>query len=884
MFDKKRGLICFFVMIMLIGLVSASIQFKGIKLSKDAYNEGETLQGTLNLSATSQKNANFTSTFKGGIDLLGLLEKSEYELDENYSCNPSNCERGLTASSGGLSRTISLSDEKMLGFMLTGDNVDVSNFKFRVGSDVASSCINQLSMDLFDDGEIDFYNNKYVDELCGVRSYGCFVGPGTTEVKITNELYCENITFEPAPAYKIGAKIKKVGIAGDINMEVYKADGTVPVADCTLPAHPGGEVELDCVVNYSSQRQFDALVCVYVDNELTDFKIKAETTAPCGKRGVNSAFTADYEIYAQRMRYGTINSLFNESVFEDLNPDETDALTDKINDYLYEKYAGECPESSGCVIPISLSSTSSQEVTLDSALIKYSSIVGDDVEADKIYDVSEKDVEITTTGFLKFDFKDLGISAVGSSGQTKEFLFKLFFDGSNIFEDTVDVTAGFNFGISPSFALIGTPVEFTANVTGVDSTWDFGDGSADVNSGDNKAVHTYLDSGDYDVEVTLRKLNGDSSTKTFKITVGDAEESARSLISRYKSRIANLTVGISSFPAWMKIEIEKSINLTSMNKSLSELEDEFDDAEDDDDFVDVVNGLLVLNVPNSIGIGKSGTLPIETGLGGIDTNYIETISGKDIPSTQEAGLKASISGWMSSNYDTDVDFEAITLFKDSGSEDIIGKYKIVATKKGNPEGAYLIIDYPLNEITFKENYGAKSTGTGTYIDISGTKTVEFILPEYVEIEELGAYISPEVDKFGTLGEVGFLERGFPWGRFVLWMSILIVLALLVYVILQEWYKRYYEQHLFKGRKDQIYNLINFIYNARASGMEDKDIGEKLRGSGWSREQIRYAFRKLDGKRTGMWEIPIFKFFENKRVKDEIAKRHAGVVNQRYVGM
>jgi len=35
----------------------------------------------------------------------------------------------------------------------------------------------------------------------------------------------------------------------------------------------------------------------------------------------------------------------------------------------------------------------------------------------------------------------------------------------------------------------------------------------------------------------------------------------------------------------------------------------------------------------------------------------------------------------------------------------------------------------------------------------------------------------------------------------------------------------------------------------------------------------------------MWEIPLFKFFENKKVKKEIEKSHPGKqVNQRFVGM
>ena len=41
---------------------------------------------------------------------------------------------------------------------------------------------------------------------------------------------------------------------------------------------------------------------------------------------------------------------------------------------------------------------------------------------------------------------------------------------------------------------------------------------------------------------------------------------------------------------------------------------------------------------------------------------------------------------------------------------------------------------------------------------------------------------------------------------------------------------------------------------------------------WKREQIIYAFKKLTGKRTGMWEIPIFRRFERKKIIKELKKR------------
>ena len=66
-------------------------------------------------------------------------------------------------------------------------------------------------------------------------------------------------------------------------------------------------------------------------------------------------------------------------------------------------------------------------------------------------------------------------------------------------------------------------------------------------------------------------------------------------------------------------------------------------------------------------------------------------------------------------------------------------------------------------------------------------------------------------------------------------------------------------------------------------MGDKDIKDKLKTMKWSGEQINYVFKKIDGKRTGMWEIPLFKFRENKKVKQEIEKKQGVPADLRFMG-
>jgi hypothetical protein len=151
-------------------------------------------------------------------------------------------------------------------------------------------------------------------------------------------------------------------------------------------------------------------------------------------------------------------------------------------------------------------------------------------------------------------------------------------------------------------------------------------------------------------------------------------------------------------------------------------------------------------------------------------------------------------------------------------------------------------------------------------------SISFVVEGVIPVEDLGMYLAPELATLGDYSETKKKEPfQFPTNQLILWIVLLIVGAFVVYVALQEWYKRSYEQHLF-GNPDDLYNMIHFIYNARRSSMSDGAIREKLGESLWNGEQMRYAFRKLDGKRTGMFEIPLFAGRERRRVAEEIAKR------------
>ena len=168
-----------------------------------------------------------------------------------------------------------------------------------------------------------------------------------------------------------------------------------------------------------------------------------------------------------------------------------------------------------------------------------------------------------------------------------------------------------------------------------------------------------------------------------------------------------------------------------------------------------------------------------------------------------------------------------------------------------------------------------------------TEVIEFIIKgnELPSFEELGMYISPEINGLEVekpIDENLFKKAiKFIWKRFIGGIIPLIIIFIIAYILLQQWYKNNYEKHLFKN-PDDLYNLINFIYNSRKIGTKDADIKKKLEEKKWKKEQLIYAFKKIDGKRTGMFEIPIFKFAENRKVKQEIEKRQGKPLDVRFI--
>ncbi len=905
---KNNGpkiLIVFFALIILAGSVLGDFNYISNNVANN-YSAGEKIRGTFRIDFDNEPaDSLFTSNFLGNISLLDFLEAhNNLEKGNDYNCTTLNCMPAYETGSQTSGFSISSGQEKIAGFKLNGQNVQVTSAKFEVQSNAGASCTNQLSIDVLDDGEDLIINNNHNGESCGIPYTGCYNQANTGEATILSDRkFCEKITMPSAPAFIVGGEIRNGTSNTNVQMSLYDYETTNQLGSCTLPKHSQDVQELSCIINYSSAETKDYFVCV-TSSSNANFKIGWETDSPrCGTvlGGTGSGFSLldnDFDIFAETVKFKASPKLNITDAF--YNSRFNIMLKDAINDFIDDNYGGGC-QGGGCVIPVSLFGNLQTFQFLNINLGYESSGVPSTVST--LYESSLQPSLIDAEN-LSLDVEKANFTIPLTSNANK---FELRLDGQEIFEKSITIRRSFLFDVNPKVVPFGQNTLFTVStnrsITG--SVWNFGDGSAVQNSNSSQARHTYLQPNAtyFDINVTAYSTGGVSGTRTFRIFVGNPRDIANSTIRDYRTRLGRLNTLINNYPSWIKLKLEDIISLNNMNASLRAIEDDYANAVTEDDFRTVMLDLIELKVPRNITSTKIGNaFPLSVGADSVNVDYIARISNEEVSDDDE--LRNRIVGWMGANFNSEISFEHISAVYDSDSEVLLSRFKIETKPIGEiSDTSYLIFGQDVESSGgFKESYNQRSiSGLDTdYAELNprSNQVFEFFIEGEISPESLGAYISKEVDKYDLAAIEGECnldnvcnenedENSCPEDCSKKWLTfsiiswvVLVILAFIAYIILQEWYKRNYQRKLFPNEND-LYNLVNFIYNARKSGLNEDKIKGKLRQSQWSNEKINYAFKKIDGKRL-MFEIPLFKGKDNRKVITEIAARQPGYVDARFI--
>ncbi len=884
-------------LISFVTLVSA--EFEVYNHSVDIfYSKGESVRGWINLSLENEPADNMLTAFSSNISILDFLELNEAE----YNCSTSYCTSSYRSSNGDTSKTFSLNSgqSKLIGLRLQGMlSEGVTEVLFKLNSNANPSCTQPLSVDILNDNTKEWWSKDSAPVFikCS-ESTGCF---DNTEDIIAYEIietpFCEKIKVPGLPSFRVGANIIKGSSSNGFKMIVYNSEmEKLDECDVNSVSDSG---KYSCEVDLGLSRDTDIFVCI-ADESNSGHQINGENINSCGFFGIDNYedFTSDYNIFVQGGKFNELGTiLIDEGEFEDYN---SDSFKEYLNDYLNNKYDNDCSED--CIIPIKFISGINQDISLSELTLKYRTTSGP-LSSTKFYEIADESAKIDSNA-LKLDLQHANLNVPYSIGDRRLILS---LGGQQILSEDIEISeTSFEIkdilpheapALVPLDLVIVLEEESTRNLT---YNWDFGDGNSKTTK-TKMTSHSYEEIGVYDITISVSDNFGGRVSKTLSINVVSPKEYINKTIASYNQNIQDVESQLDALPEWIKTYIKREINIDSLKSSISEQENRFAEGFiSDDTAISIMTALLELKVPYKLEKSEIKKSPLYISEEQIDFSVLEELGSGTMDSNKmREDYLVALANWIDENMENSIEFSDYSIYYDRGVETIASQVKVILMPKSDTkiDELFFVVNGDVEKIQFKESLSDRVIGDSKglqFYDFSESKSIEFLHPEKISAINLPIYLSPKFINLefglsiacnrngecesGETKENCSSDCGKP-SSLKVWilLLILLIIALIVYIILQEWYKKKYESHLFKS-KNQLFNLINFMYNAEHQGLNKNQILKRLNEKQWNNEQLNFAWKRYKGKRTGMWEIPIFVFAEKKKVKSEIRKRQRPKIN------
>ena len=404
-------------------------------------------------------------------------------------------------------------------------------------------------------------------------------------------------------------------------------------------------------------------------------------------------------------------------------------------------------------------------------------------------------------------------------------------------------------------------VESAKNITKYE--WDFGDNKTETTE-TNEVTHIYDSLGEYKLKITVTNSEELSAHRIFDITVETPIVMINTTLKKMQKDLTDLKNQISEFDLFRQECLNSALGIGTLENKLTTLQKEFlTEASSEEDFNEILTDLLVMKIPELIFISESAdSIPLYIETNNVNLNVLKEIGGGDYNVSDKNKYIDAILIWNIENIETKISFEEISAKYEFYEESVLRIFELKIDKKNSSEEDIYFILKKIGGLNFKGDYSEKEGYA--YIELGSANTITFSTTEDVEFTDIPFFISPEINKLAIIKD-DWYNKDEEKGKipkdvlFILILVLLLIIDIVSYIILQEWYKRKYENHLFKNKND-LHNLIMYIENSKSKGLKNKEIIEKLKKVGWKSEQINYAVKKHSGKRTGMFEIPIGKIF------------------------
>lgn len=874
-------LMVFIVIILTTTLASASVVLHNESIVRTVTG-GSLITGAINVSIENEEAESMvTSNFGGNVTLLEMLSRQGTAQGKEYACVPATCRSAYRKANDNVLTKLLLSEEgeKSFGWWLEGSGISIVGIELAVSSSGESSCMPQLEIAAFSDNRSLIRPELALADpsRCGPAVMGCFDSSleesAYKSVTLGTTPYCMLMELGPAPAFHVAGVIKANGNRSALNFRLHNRAGEL-LGSCTAAVGGVGTQIPACQVNVSVAQRDKYFVCVAAKDTTEKYEMRFESKGEvCGGAGVGKSSTGDYELLVTPLAYARV---VNMSVAQAYKKSVGKVLADEADKYLEQVYGRNC--TAGCTIPFTFHG-SGQEIVLENSTISYVFEENRIVEK-RMFELERMPALLSSLQPLVLELKHAELRVPLAS---EERTLRLRIGAREVLGArgiALNILQGFSFDVVPTVVLVGVPTTFTLvsseNISS--SRWNFGDGSiVEVNG--SSTVHVYRNGTSMSLEVSAKNSKGVTMTRQFQLLVGQPRESLGILVNSSREAVEKLKREMNILPREVQAAVEQRVNVSGLSASVEAAERVLSTgAADDSKAAAAVGELLNLKIPKAVGISAQGVLPLSFGLRGVDTSYALALVNASIPAGQEEKLLNALLDWNQRRVSGQVNFTKVVVRDAAGKDSVLLSYYAVSVeaKEALPEGTMLVIDYPRDELKMIQPLDVRKVQTGSVagvaIPVQGGEHIAWSVDKDVDVSELHLHVVPPLNVLGKFEESKEIPPPlFPTGLLIFWIVLLVVGTLVVYVALQEWYKKRYERYLFPN-PDDLYNVITFIANSRDAGMSDDAVRRQLRGSGWSGEQLSYAFRRLDGKRTGMWEIPVFSWFEHRHMRAELAKR------------
>lgn len=874
----------------LSGFSSSNIGNKTFDIA-NSYGQNQSLSGWINISVNNEDfnsaiiASYLPSSYSKNISLNFLLSLNPSVA---YTCSSNNCNMTYSVSGIGLDSlafNLNRNFSKTVGFKLNSPSLaSVLNASIKISSNSIKSCTNPLSIVLFDQTTDKFIWTSYKssnDFECGTDLYGGYEPSykDSNPASITSSEFCNIVNLSVFPAIKLGANLSGSGNANFSMSLISLSEDFIFDKSCSFSMTSSGDG--NCVINSSSSSEGEYIVCIK--------KISgAEYTINFDKHDARGYWRAesfdnkyDWEIYTRSASFAALGEFY-------LNSTTVSNFPTRIYNYLQEYYGTDLNCSLGCVLPISfISGMDNHALNISSVSIRYPS--GPSIiNENKVYETSLIPSKISFP-FSIFYLNSSGLSVPLNSGI---YNLSLYFNNQFILKKQIQVLS---LPIIDSLSLSEVPaalnstfrVYYSGNATSF--VWNFGDNSSSVETSSNLVTYRYAEIGEYSLSVTAKNSNGQTS-KNFTIRVTSPKNYLNSTLLGYKTRVSNLQSQISGFPVFVKNYISDYFNLTGTDIRLTGLLMDYNSAGNDSDkYISIANSLQGINLPILINMTQrsSGKYLFNPSI--VSSSLIKNISAEE-SSVSPGAIENATFEWFLQNLDVSGDLITYGYSFGNSSIPLVSYANFNVIPLAGSKDIFLVVNRLPSNVEFNQASGVSSYSNSEVLSTNippAGKNLEVLISGSVLFLDMPVYFTPKLSELNVIGDFGSCnfngkcESGEDndncssdcksYKRAWIWIILALFFVFCLYIAAQEWYKRRYENYLFKDKND-LYNLTHFIDNAKTQGLDKNQIFDKLGEKDWSGEQINFAYKKYFGLRTGMYEIPIFKFLENRKVQKEIEYR------------